>query len=282
MTIFKKIKLRQFFGFTTRLLISGFALSLLSSPANAVSEAEVREYWKAKSESWQTLDTQVLERLTVLNDQQWAQFKTTAGKLITPNMGVYYRAYVIEALGELPATILAHEKFAEIAQSLMTEDMRKYYPLKVIKALAIVPAENLFHGKFAETAKSLMTDKMDGSHCLSLIEALGRMPVDLLSHANFVTTLKSLITEDMRQGNRAWMILALGDVPADKADRVYGQTQRLVQETEGKILLQRGDAARALIRQLRDCISDDQAVAFTNDLIARVNGHEGNVNDNAL
>jgi len=233
--------------FKSSLLMSAVAFSLLSSPANAVSEEVARAYWNDNStEDDQGLYSDTLEKLIKLDDVQWDQFKEIIQSLMTSNLTQWHRQRLIKSLAKIspekwsqflstakPFIIeneegysrcqateafgnVSPEKWTELvatAQSLMTEDMQLYNKAFVVAVLGKVNPEKW--PEFVSIATSLMTKYMNASDRLQEIETLAKVIPE--KWTEFVKTAKSLITSDyMNMHYHTNVIKALGKVNSEK------------------------------------------------------------------
>jgi len=290
-------------------LVLGSVLLSISASLNAIPEKSVRGYWWVETQNSSSLQPQALKTLTQLNDKQWEQFKAVVNAVIIPNMSGSARAEVIAALSKVAPEKLFDQRFSSILQKLITPGMNENDQTILMDVLGKVDAEVLFDERFIPVLHSLMTSDMKGGHRVSIIQALekidperweqfkttasllitpdmdGYARFDVISalwntapeslfDERFDSLLQSFITSDMEKDERVYVIRNLGDVPKERIDRVYGQIARLMNATQDKLQLNQSRSSLSLIKQLRNCDTDERAVTFTNDLISSINTEE--------
>ncbi len=268
-------------NFRSSLLMSAIALSVLSSTANAVSEDIVKVYWR-ENIRWAIPHISFIHYFSRFNETQWEQFLATATALFTEVEYGYDREQMIAQLTHLPLDTLFHEKFITIATTLLTKVRYGGDRAKIILALSRVPSAILFHEKFLATATALFPKNMTGCGYDEIISTLGSVPSTILFHERFIAITTALITKEMPVVNHPYLIAELARVALNQLDRVYGQIQRLLEETQGRIRFSRNDGVKGLIQQLQNCQTDEQAGVFTTALIQLINRGRVNVNFNAF
>ncbi len=263
--------------FKKLLLMPVVGFSLLSSPANAVSEKEVKEYWGKDCE----IEPNTLKNLVALNDAQWRQFQTIAQSLGTPDIEEYYRTKIINALATMPLTKLFDTRFIGTVK-MLNEGGENADCGKIIEALAEITTDRLFDERFLSIVK-ILQKYSPNSRELSLARGLSN------ALARWALPQSSARIEECNARYGQHMVIVpfslitvLGNIPSEKVDRVYGNIVRLMNNTEDRIWFKRYEPAFEYVIQLVKIDTDERAAAFTTALIDCVNDDQDNIEDNSF
>jgi len=256
------------------LLMNAVALSVLSFPANAVTEDVVKAYWVKKCGDTYCLDSDTLLKLMPVNDSQWQQFRITVSSLIPENTDGYTLNQVITALGQANPDTLLHGKFIPTVQAFIPKDADGYTLNQVITALGQVNPDILFHGKFIPTAQAFIPEGMDPHSRYEVITALGQANPDILFHKTLIPIAQLFVRKDIYGYQCAHIIKALDNVETHKIDRVYFQIQNLRKATEGKVQLEEAVEFQEFIWKLTAFETDIEAQTFTDTLVSLVNAEQ--------